>query len=483
MMNRPNITTYEEAVAYLLDTPRFTAKNSIESTRAFLHTLGDPDRQLPCIIHVAGTNGKGSVCAYLRSIFETAGSRVAVFTSPHLQDIRERFVIAGEMVTKEAFLCAFLKVYQGIELHARTTADASITAPPAGEDGAGAVGGKEPYHPTFFEYLFFMAMLLFAKEKPDICILETGLGGRLDATNAVSHKELCVLTHISLDHTQYLGNTIAAIAGEKAGILAPGVPVVYPDAVPEAEAVFAARAQELACPRMVVRTADLREVDFKNKFIAFSICSEYYEYSRLILHTIAGYQVENAALAVAAVELFRHGQGETSPCGIESEVGCGLRLPTREEVAVGLSHAFWPGRMEEIRPEVYLDGAHNEDGVRAFLEAVAHDGCTQGRRLLFGVSSDKDREQMVGQIARSGLFDAVGAVPMQSARSVSLEELETVFAHYPELTVVYYRDVESALQREFEEHQAGGRFYIAGSLYLVGEVKEYLENDSFRRRA
>ena len=207
-MKKKQITTYDQAVAYIMNTPKFTTKNTMEDTRAFLHALGGPDRGLS-IIHVAGTNGKGSVCAYLRSVLEAAGRSVAVFTSPHLVDIRERIVIRGEMISKEAFLTAFLQIYEALDWQAL-------------EAGGG-------YHPTFFEYLFFMAMLVFAEERPDYCILETGMGGRLDATNAVSHKEIAVITHISLDHVEYLGHTLGAIAGEKAGIIQRGVPGVYAD--------------------------------------------------------------------------------------------------------------------------------------------------------------------------------------------------------------------------------------------------------------
>ena len=152
-MKKQVISTYEEAVAYINETPRFTTKNSMEDTKAFLHRLGDPDRKLK-IIHVAGTNGKGSVCAYMRSILEKAGYKVALFTSPHLTDIRERFVVDGEMIPEEDFLRIFLCIYEMLD---------------------------RKYHPTFFEYLFFIAMMWFPERTPDFCILETGLGGRQSA--------------------------------------------------------------------------------------------------------------------------------------------------------------------------------------------------------------------------------------------------------------------------------------------------------------
>ena len=184
-MKRQTITTFQQAAAYIDEIPRFTSKHTVEETKAFLRRLGDPDRKMR-IIHVAGTNGKGSVCAYLRSILEAAGYRVALFTSPHLTDIRERFTVGGEMVSREEFLGAFLHVYEMLDWEALER------------------GGEKAYHPTYFEYLFFLAMVLFAGKEPDFCILETGLGGRLDATNSVFRKELAVITHISLDHVGVL---------------------------------------------------------------------------------------------------------------------------------------------------------------------------------------------------------------------------------------------------------------------------------------
>ena len=189
------IHTYDEAVAYLLDIPKFTKKNTMEDTKAFLKELNLPLEHKK-IIHVAGTNGKGSVCFYLNNLLNGAGKNTGLFTSPHLVDIRERFRINGQMVSKEAFFEAFLVVYNKVMSKFNDT-----------------LGG---YHPTFFEFLFFMAMLLFKCEEIEYIILETGLGGMLDATNSIEKKELTVITRIGLDHTEYLGNTLSEIAKEKA---------------------------------------------------------------------------------------------------------------------------------------------------------------------------------------------------------------------------------------------------------------------------
>lgn len=447
-LKKQSINTFEEAERYLNETPRFTAKNSMEDTRAFLHRLGDPDRQLR-IIHVAGTNGKGSVCAYLRSILEAAGLRVALFTSPHLVDIRERFVISGAMVSREDFLRAFLRIYEMLDWDALEA-------------------GQPSYHPSYFEYLFFIAMVLFPGQKPDYCILETGLGGRLDATNAVTKKELSVITHISLDHVEYLGDTVGKIAGEKAGILQAGVPLVYWDTCEETTAVFEKRAAELGVSTHPVSKNNYRFLNFKKKSIDFSVYTEYDgcgvrgEGLRLTLHTIASYQMENCALAVQAIRLLATG-----------------REITGEQIQRGVSSCFWAGRMEEVLPEVYVDGAHNEDGVRAFLETVRGDGHTGTRSLLFSVVKDKDYGHMVRELTGSGLFDRVAIAHMQTGRAVALEKLEELFAECPDCEYKLYDNVAAALRELLCSRRERERIYAAGSLYLVGEIKELLKHDKF----
>ncbi len=454
-MLRQKIKTYREAVDYILKIPRFTSKHTMEETRNFLHVLGDPDQGL-CIVHVAGTNGKGSVCAYMRSFLEAAGKRVAVFTSPHLVDIRERFLIEGKMPTQEAFLEAFLTVYSHLDWESL-------------EKGEG-------YHPTFFEYLFFMAMLLFAKADPDVCILETGLGGRLDATNSVAGKELTVITRIGLDHVEYLGHSLEAIAGEKAGIMRKGVPLVYADVVPEASAVFEATAGKLQVSTYPVSKSDYTILKIKNKSIDFLGKYRYHNNIGFTLPTIALYQVENAALAMKAIEVLADLKEGSGAGGCSSRLADLSEAVTEEVLQEGLGRCFWAGRMEEVLPGVYVDGAHNTDGIRAFLETVAQDGCDGPRRILFGVAADKDFEGMLEEIVGSRLFSEINLVHMKSKRAASMETLVHAMGRYPECRCFFYENAGSALS-ELLSSQNGGRIYIAGSLYLVGEVKELLSGN------
>ena len=433
-MEKQMIRTYEEAVNYIMSTPKFTTKNSMEDTKAFLHKLGSPDRKLK-IIHVAGTNGKGSTCSYMKSILEAAGKKVALFTSPHLVDIRERFRIGEEMISEECFYDAFMQVYELLE---------------------------GSYHPTFFEYLFFMAILIFAKEDIDYCILETGLGGRLDATNSVENKVLSVITRISLEHVEYLGNSISEIAGEKAGIMMEGVPVVFSDVEPDATKVFMNRAGELSCPAYPVSKNDYRVLNLRNKSIDFSYVSRYDKNvcTTMCLHTIARYQVENCALALRAVELL----------DVEREI-------SMDTIKRGVENCFWAGRMEEVLPDTYVDGAHNEDGIRAFLETVAQDGHEGKRTLLFSVVADKDYGKMIGAIGRSGLFDKLVVARLNSSRAASFEDLEALLQQVAAYKGEHYENVIGAFQSCLDHRETGERIYVAGSLYLVGEIKEFLGND------
>lgn len=427
MTEIPDIDTYEAAAAYLCALPRFGAKRTPDELRELLDLVGAPDLKLPHIIHVAGTNGKGSVCTYLDSMLTAAGYRTAVFTSPHLNDMRERIVIGGEMVPREDFLRAFHVV--------REKADREV---------------------RFFEYIFLMAMILFAEAQPDYCILETGLGGRLDATNAVRRKDLTVITRIGRDHMAILGDTIGEIAAEKAGILAPGVPLAYCGDVSEAAAVIAEKARALGIESRSVSIRDYGLSDFHKKNIDFSIRTEYHNTIRVTLRTIAHYQMENAALAVRALELLD--VGKTFPA---------------EAIRSGLERAHWAGRMEELAPGFYVDGAHNEDGVQAFLETVAADGCTDGRSLLFGVVTDKAQEPMVRRIVRSGLFDRYAVTGLETRRGAEPGALAELFRREGAGPAVY-DNVQDALQEILSQRTDSGRVYAAGSLYLVGEIRGWI---------
>ncbi len=392
-------------------------KNTLEQVHDFLMELGDPERELS-VIHVAGTNGKGSVCADLTAILKEAGYRTGTFISPHLVDVRERFLLDGEMVSEELFEQCFLRVYDVVE----------------------TMTGRGYCHPTFFEFCFLMAMVLFAREKVDYCILETGLGGRLDTTNVIRRPSACVITSISLDHTQYLGDTIAKIAAEKAGIIKPGVLVVYDDSQPESSEVIRERAKQLDAPFWPVSVKHVRqEFDVLNR-VSFA----------------APYQWENAALALQVLQV--------------------LDIPgvTDKICETGLSKVYWPGRMEEVRPGVWLDGAHNPGGIRAFVQAVRASAGQQPIQILFAAVTDKDFQEMIHMLCGGLSIERVTVAHLDSTRGTDQGVLADQFRAAGCRQVEQYATVKEALDAAWLHKRPDGRLYVVGSLYLIGEIKELL---------
>ncbi len=430
------INSYQDAEQYILNIPKFTGKNCMEDTRRFLEHLGNPSLDKK-IIHVAGTNGKGSVCAYLCSIMRAAGISYAMFTSPHLVTMRERFVIDGEMISEEQFLEAFLRV-----------GSALATMPQALRESS--------YHPTFFEYLFFMAMVVFGEKGVEYIVLETGLGGRLDATNAVDRKALCVITSIGYDHMEYLGNTLPEIALEKAGIMRKGIPAVCSVRQPEAAHAIEHYAGNVGAEYIPVPDTAIKDINIKNKTIDFSFHINYDGYIRFTVSSSALYQVENAACALKALECLAD------------------RRITAAHMQEGIRKMAWAGRMEEIFPSVYLDGAHNADGIRAFLETVKLHPCGGKRRLLYSVVKDKQYQAAIDSLASSGLFDVIGIVELKSPRALPIDTLKDTFGQYTGFECRAYRDLSAALDEIVFGRNSGDCVYIVGSLYLVGEVKALL---------
>ncbi|MCD7738587.1 MAG: bifunctional folylpolyglutamate synthase/dihydrofolate synthase [Lachnospiraceae bacterium] len=428
---------YENTVERLCRIPGFTRKHSVEETRAFLAYMGNPEKNMR-IVHVAGTNGKGSVCAYLAGILTRAGYRVGLFTSPHLVDIRERFQIDGEPISKESFLDAVDHV-------------------------EAMLGESKTDAPTFFEMMFYIGMYVFSRAQVDILILETGMGGRLDATNAVSVKDLTLITKIGLDHTKYLGSTLEEIAGEKAGIIMSGVPVIVEAGNDEVADIFCRKAQEKGSCCRILSKKDYGEILIRKKSIDFSFYSHYYGTIRPGLSTLALYQVDNTALALAAAESL-----------VERGIVDSERV-TREVLLAGLSETCWAGRMEEILPGFFVDGAHNVDGVQALIRSVAADGCTGQRSLIFSASADKDYPQMLKLLSDSGLFSRIILTPMQSKRGAGKEELLGAAGRAGCDAYIETGDsLSEVLEQVTKKIPEGNRVYLAGSLYFVGEAKEYL---------
>lgn len=428
--------TYEEAVAYIENIPKFTTKNKLEHTRKCLDLLGSPDKDRK-IIHVAGTNGKGSVCAFLSSMLEQGGFRCGLFTSPHLVKINERFQINEVMISDQRFTEAFTEV--------KNLADRLV------EEG--------DYHPTYFEFLFLMGMIVFKQEDVDYIVLETGLGGRLDATNSVLSPMACVITSISLDHVEYLGDTIEKIAGEKAGIIKKGVPVIFDGNRKEAAEVIKARAEELGCPWYEVKESRQKLLNYTPEGIRFLSASGVYGETELFVPFIARYQMMNAALALETMGMLREEHG------LE-----------KETLIKGIGGAKWQGRMETILPGVIVDGAHNEDGIARFVETVSYFQKEYPITLLFSTVADKEFPDMIKRVCKGLQFANVVTTEIWGSRKQSAKELAELFRLNGCSQVFVEPNPGKAFELAYEK-KGDGLLFVAGSLYLAGEIKDYVRRN------
>lgn len=425
--------TFEEAVAYIDETPKFTKKNSLANTEALLRALGDPQEKMK-ILHVAGTNGKGSICSFLASILHAAGKHTGLFISPHLVDINERFVIDEEMVSDEQFLNAFHKVMACVE----------------------AVKREGYAHPTYFEILFLVGMVIFEEAGVEYLVLETGLGGRLDATNAIAHPVVTVIASISLDHTEYLGDTVEAIAGEKAGIMKAGVPSVFDATRPEVAAVMQARSDALGCPAYAVKPQLCKISGMTDKRIDFSIDSGYYDNIQLSISSVAEYQVMNAAEAVTAIKAMDKDGTFTD-----------------DIIRKGIADMRWQGRMETVLPGVIIDGAHNEAGVKEFVKTAKRLEKDYPVTLLFAAVGDKDYRHMIETVCKELRLERVIVTEVGGYRSVDVKEPMALFEQFGQKDVQAYPDVEEAFEKALEA-KGDGILFCVGSLYLVGSIKSIL---------
>lgn len=435
--------TMTEVQNYICDIQKFTKKNTLAHTKRYLELLGNPCAEKK-IIHVAGTNGKGSVCSYLCALLREHGFHTAMFVSPHLVDMRERMLLDEEMVSEERFLAAFKQV--------KSVADRAANGEYTGE--------TELHHPTFFEFLFLMAMLVFEEAEQDYIILETGMGGRLDATNVFDKPQLTIITEIGLDHCMYLGDTREKIAFEKAGIIKPGVPLVYVSREKSVSDVLSQTAERCGSMAFAVDKSLISNVNINDKSIDFSYKSRYYNNVDCTLSTRALYQTENASVALTALEVL---------------------LPKEcidiHKMRSGLAGVCWPGRMEEIGEGVFVDGAHNEDGIAAFLESVRA-ASEDGRRiLLFSVVGDKEYEKMISRIEESGLFETYVIAGIADARGLAEEQIVNCFQQNRRENIYLCGSVQEAYHKALDLKK-DGVLYIAGSLYLVGEIKALLKEES-----
>lgn len=423
--------------SYLLDIPKFKKKTLLSDTIKFYELLGRPGEDIPRI-HVAGTNGKGSTCFYTSQILKNHGLSVALFTSPHLVSMKERFVIDDRMISDEEFIRVFNQVKNKCESLDEET--------------------KEAMHPSFFEFLFLMFMLWVSEVKPDVLILETGLGGMLDATNIFETSALSVICSIGLDHIEQLGNSIEEIAAQKAGIIKNNVAVVSLDNDFAANQVIKERALAKNAPLYLLKEENISNVSVKDKHVDFSLNFSYdnsvcVDEMRISLETSALYQRFNASMAVLVSLIY-------------------LKDRFDEKLTVeALSKGSFKGRMEEIHPGFFVDGAHNEDAVDKLLETLLQVEGT--KTLIFGACKDKDYETMLEKIIKSNVFDSIVLTKVHSPRAAEIEDLLRITGkcNGSGKEIRTAGDVEKAIRMLDGEE---GIKYIAGSLYLVGEAMDYI---------
>jgi dihydrofolate synthase/folylpolyglutamate synthase len=396
--------TYPDSVRFLyaLGNEIKTAKLGLERIRAVLAALGNPQNAFRSI-HVAGTNGKGSTCAMIDAGLRGAGIRTGLFTSPHLIEPTERIVVDGMPVSPRQFERAFNVVHEA-----------------AGEP-----------HPTYFETVTAMGFWLFREMGVEIAVVETGLGGRLDATN-VLNPVLTVITPIDFDHESYLGGTIEAIAAEKAGILKQGVPAIFAAQRPEAQAVLDRRAAELGVP--VKRTSEFEVRDLH-------VTARGSEFSGIKCPLAGEHQVQNAIAAAMALESLG-----VSPKGIE--------------------HAIWPGRLERIspNPDIILDGAHNPAGARALAHYLERFYKSRKIWMIYGAMRDKAVDEIAG-ILFPHASELVLTAP-DNPRALRPEALRELAGRGH-----IAANISAAIELVRAKISEDDMIIITGSLFLVGEAR------------
>lgn len=424
---------YTEAVDYIETIPKFTVKHPPEHTRELLSRLGNPQEGIK-IIHVAGTNGKGSVCAYSNAMLLAGGKKTGLFTSPHLVRINERFQINGEDVSDEQFLDAFLKV----------------------EKAAKEYEAEGEGHPSYFETLFLMGMLIFKEAGVEYLVMETGLGGRLDATNVVEKPLACIITSISRDHTEYLGDTLEAIAGEKAGIIKAGVPVIYDASQPGPASVIAAKAKEMGSPAWPMEPSFYEMKTQSREGITFTFAYPGGEKAELVIPYVAKYQMMNASLAFYTMHILQD-----------------VHDIPKNVLAEGLSKIKWPCRMEMAAPGVIIDGAHNEDGIAQFVSTAGYFAKENEITILFTAVADKHYHEMIGEICEGIHPSHVVATQIDGSRVVPAEVLAEDFRKAGCTDVCAEPEIGAAYEKALGK-KGSGMLFCVGSLYLAGELKAYL---------
>ncbi len=429
--------SYDEAITYILGLANY--ETSVDTAAAAARFNLDTVGRLAAMagwregryVHVAGTKGKGSTAAMVESILRCAGYRTGLFTSPHLHSFRERVRVNGRLIPERSVV-SLTERLRPLVAHLQQESP-----------------GLKPV--TTFDFLVVMALVYFARRRTDVAIMEAGLGGRLDATNVVTPL-VSVITSISYDHTQILGETLPQIAGEKAGIIKPGVPVVLAPQDPEAMAVLEQKAREAGAP--VTRVAS--DYRWRQTDGSFEVEGPSGSYRDLLLPLLGEHQIINATVAIATIDVLSRA----------AEV-----LVPDEAVRRGLAEVRWPGRLEVLRcrPLIVTDGAHNADSARKLATAIV-DHFKFGRmHLVLGTSADKDIAGIVDALAP--LAANVTLVRSQHARAASFSAMEAE-AHRHTEAVQRADSVAEAIATLRRRAAPDDLICVTGSLFVVAEARE-----------
>jgi len=436
---------YESALRYLLSlgrelaapTQAAAAKFDLENISVLTERLGRPERAF-ATVHIAGTNGKGSTAAFIEAILRDAGFPTGLNTSPHLERINERIRINGEEISDEDFARIFTRAGGVVE--------------------ALLAEGKLRAHPTYFEMVTAIAFEAFARKRVEFAVVEVGRGGRRDATNVVG-PIVSVITRIDFDHENFLGHSLKEIAGEKAGILKPGVVAVFAAQVPEVREVLLAKALELRCP--VIETPEAFRVEsesMEDGCVRASVLETATEELFSIEPQLRGrFQLQNALNALAVARYLQSRNYKVSNTNIER----------------GIASAVWPGRIERVqtKPDVYLDGAHNPGAARELAKYIQES--LRGRRIymIFGAMRDKAVDEVTGILFP--LAHHVVFTEAANPRAIRAAQLAEMAGHHAASYDVI-PSAEDALESVLAKAHADDAIFVTGSLYLVGELRRSL---------
>lgn len=425
---------YKEAMEYIVNSKKFGSNLGLERTYKILELLGNPQEKLKCI-HIAGTNGKGSVTAMISKVLIECGYKVGMYTSPYLEEFEERIQINGRNIPKDS-LC-------------RAITEVSVAVEKTAASGFG--------NPTEFEIITCAAFLYFYYEKVDFVALEVGLGGRLDSTNVII-PIVSVIASISYDHMQILGDTLEKIAAEKAGIIKSRVPVITVPQESSAMKVIEETAAHLSAPlTKIPETSVSFEYSAPNsgsQHISVKTQKDFYE---IELSLIGKYQLMNCALAIFTLEALKD-QGV---------------LIEKQNMISALNKVRWAGRLEILnkKPLVVMDGAHNIDGIKKLKESIDIYFNYKKMNLVIGILADKEVESMISEIAVKA--DRIIAVTPHSNRAQSAKELSDVIRKHNDHTE-YAEDYKEAYLKGISYCSDDDMLLICGSLYMIGDMRKII---------